>query len=412
LIPNITVLIFPPSRYSMVAKIKVIHVITRFDKGGSAENTYLTVQGLDKERYDIVLVTGSSRKSQMSDQEIRAVEANLKALENSGVRSVVIPELVRDPAPLSDCRALMRLCGLFRKERPVIVHTHTSKAGMLGRWAAFFVGIPIIVHTPHGHVFWSYFGKVKTAVFILLERWSARITARIVALTHREMMDHVRFRIAPEKKFGVIHSGVDLSRFSGAVGDISKVRQDMNLPEDAFVVGTTGRLTAVKGHIHLLRAAARTIKHSKDIFFVLLGDGELRYDLHKYADQEAIIQNVRFLGWRSDVASALSAFDVFVFPSLNEGMGKAIIEAMAMKKPVVASNVGGIPDLVVHGRNGLLVPPADSEALAHAILDLYKNPDKRERMGEAGRQTAAEYGVDAMLRKIDALYQACLATRA
>jgi glycosyltransferase involved in cell wall biosynthesis len=346
----------------------------------------------------------------MSNHEVRAVEANLSALESSGVHRIVIPELVRDPAPLSDCRALMRLCGLFRKERPVIVHTHTSKAGMLGRWAAFFAGVPIIVHTPHGHVFWSYFGKAKTAVFILLERWSARITTRIVALTHREMMDHVRFRIAPEEKFTVIHSGVDLSRFSGAAGDISKIRQEMNLPEDAFVVGTTGRLTAVKGHIHLLRAAASILKQRKDIIFLLLGDGELHDDLRNYAEREVIVRNVRFLGWRSDVASALSAFDVFVFPSLNEGMGKAIVEAMAMGKPVIASDVGGIPDLIVHGENGLLVSPADSEALANAILDLYENPDKRKIMGEAGRLIVAKYSVDAMLRKIEELYRACLET--
>jgi glycosyltransferase involved in cell wall biosynthesis len=390
-------------------RVKIIHVITRFDKGGSAENTFLTVQGLDKERYDVVLITGPARELQMSDQEAMAVEASLSALESNGVRRVVIQEFIRDLAPLSDWQALMRLCGLFRKERPVIVHTHTSKAGMLGRWAAFFAGVPVIIHTPHGHVFWGYFNRFKTAVFILLERWSARITTRIVTLTHREMMDHVRFRIAPEEKFTVVHSGVDLNLYSGYAEDILKVRQDMDLPQDAFVVGTTGRLTAVKGHIHLLRAAAGILKHRKDIYFVLLGDGELRDDLRVYADQEAIIQNVRFLGWRSDVASALSALDVFVFPSLNEGMGKAIVEAMAMGKPVIASAVGGIPDLVVHGENGLLVPPADSEALAQAILDLYENPDKRESMGEAGKATAAEYGVDAMLLKIEDLYKACLA---
>jgi glycosyltransferase involved in cell wall biosynthesis len=391
-------------------RVKIIHVITRFDKGGSAENTCLTAQGLDKERYDVVLVSGPSRELQMSDQEFRAVAANLSVLSSSSVRSVVIPELVREPAPLSDCRALMRLCGLFREERPLIVHTHTSKAGMLGRWAAFLTGVPVIIHTPHGHIFWGYFNRFKTALFIVLERWSARITDRIVALTHREMMDHVRFRIAPEGKFAVIHSGVNLSRFSGAAGDNSKIRQEMNLPEDAFVVGTTGRLTAVKGHIHLLRAAAGILKHSNNIYFVLLGDGELHDDLRKYSDQQMITRNVRFLGWRSDVASALSAFDVFVFPSLNEGMGKAVVEAMAMGKPVIASDVGGIPDLVVHGRSGLLVPPANSESLKNAILDLYGNPDKRKEMGEAGKRTAAKYGVDAMVRKIDDLYQACLAT--
>ncbi len=389
-------------------RVKIIHVITRLDKGGSAENTFLTVQGLDKERYDVVLVSGPSRESQMSDQEVRAVEANLAALESSGARIIFIPELMREPTPLSDWMALVRLCGLFRKERPVIVHTHTSKAGMLGRWAAFLCRVPIIVHTPHGHVFWGYFNKFKTAVFILLERLTARITDRIITLTHREKMDHVRFRIAPEGKFAVIHSGVDLGRYSRVHADIAKIRQDMNLPAGAFVVGTTGRLTSVKGHIHLLQAAVRILKDRKEIYFVLLGDGELGDHLRKYADEAAIARNVRFLGWRSDVATVLSAFDVFAFPSLNEGMGKAIVEAMAMGKPVIASAVGGIPDLVVHGENGLLVPPADSEALANAVLELYENPDKRKKMGEVGKGMAAEYGVDAMLRKIDALYEACL----
>ncbi|TFG81586.1 MAG: glycosyltransferase, partial [Erysipelotrichales bacterium] len=156
------------------------------------------------------------------------------------------------------------------------------------------------------------------------------------------------------------------------------------------------------------QAAVRILKDRKEIYFVLLGDGELGDHLRKYADEAAIARNVRFLGWRSDVATVLSAFDVFAFPSLNEGMGKAIVEAMAMGKPVIASDVGGIPDLVVHGENGLLVPPADSEALANAVLELYENPDKRKKMGEAGKRIAAEYGVDAMVRKIDDLYETCL----
>ena len=144
------------------------------------------------------------------------------------------------------------------------------------------------------------------------------------------------------------------------------------------------------------------------MLFVFLGDGQLVNDLKLMTSALGIGDQVKFLGWRPDVAEVMSTFDVFVLPSLNEGMGKVLVEAMAMGKPLIASDVGGIPDLVVQGENGLLVPPANSEALAQAVLDLYENPDKRERMGEAGKRISAAYGVEAMMRKIDDLYQVCL----
>jgi glycosyltransferase involved in cell wall biosynthesis len=168
----------------------------------------------------------------------------------------------------------------------------------------------------------------------------------------------------------------------------------------------------VKGQKYLIEAAAKIVQQEPKAVFVFLGDGELLAGFTEAASVPGIKDHLKFLGWRPDVADVMSTFDVFVLPSLNEGMGKVLVEAMAMGKPIIASDVGGIQDLVAHGENGLLVPPANGETLANAILDLYENPDKRKRMGEAGKRRAAEYGVDAMLRKIDALYQACLATRA
>ena len=389
-------------------RVKVIHVITRFDKGGSAENTFLTVRDLDKSRYDVALIRGLSQESQMGDREARAVEANLAALEKSGVRMVTMPELVRDLSPLNDFRAFMRLFRLFRKQRPHNVHTHTSKAGILGRWAAYFAGAPVIVHTPHGHVFWGYFGRAKTTLFILMERLTARITDRIITLTKQEMNDHLRFSIAPAEKFTVVHSGVDLGPFSRLKVDAPAVRKKLAIPQDSFVVGTAGRLTPVKGQKYLIEAAAGLVRQHRDMLFVFLGDGQLVNDLKLMTSALGIGDQVKFLGWRPDVAEVMSTFDVFVLPSLNEGMGKVLVEAMAMGKPLIASDVGGIPDLVVQGENGLLVPPANSEALAQAVLDLYENPDKRERMGEAGKRISAAYGVEAMMRKIDDLYQVCL----
>ena len=166
-------------------KIKVVHVITRFDKGGSAENTFLTVRDLDKARYDVVFIKGTSPPGNSGDLETEAIEANIAAAREHHVRLICLRHLVRDLQPFSDLAAFFSLLRIIRREKPHIVHTHTSKAGILGRWAAYFCRVPIIVHTPHGHVFWGYFNSWQTRLFILLERWTARITNAIVTLTPR-----------------------------------------------------------------------------------------------------------------------------------------------------------------------------------------------------------------------------------
>lgn len=384
-------------------KIKVIHVITRFDKGGSAENTFLTLQSLDKDKYEVILIQGLTEESRMGAEEAAAVERNLEKAENCGVKVITIPELVRNIHFLSDFKALLTLIRIFKKENPHIVHTHTSKAGILGRWAAFFAKVKIIIHTPHGHVFWGYFNKWKTAFFIILERLSALITDRIITLTEREKKDHLRFRIAPEERFTVIHSGVDLTAFSETRINSIIMREKLGIPPDAVVVGTVGRLTPIKGQRYLLKAAASISPRIEALFFVFLGDGELAGELAKMSSLLGI-KNVKFLGWRQDVSEIMSTFDIFVLPSLNEGMGKVLIEAMALGKPVVASDVGGIPDLVTHNHNGLLVPPANAEGLAYSISLLYHDAPKRKEMGNRGKVIAAEYGAELMVRKIEQLY--------
>ena len=387
-----------------MGKIKVIHVITRFDKGGAAENTLLTVKGLDSSRYEVILIRGLSYESNMGPSEIRAVETCLEDAGRKGVRILTIPELVRRIYPLSDLRAFFKLIRIFREERPHIVHTHTSKAGLLGRWAARLAGVPVIIHTPHGHVFWGYFNRWKTAVYIFLERLTATITDRIITLTGQEKKDHLRYHIARENKFTVIHSGVDLSRFANVQAHGTEMKKKLGIPKGTFVVGTVGRLTAIKGHKYLIEAARKILLTRPDMTFIFLGDGELMNDLKSQAASSGIYDKVRFLGWREDVAEVMSTFDLFVLPSLNEGMGKVLVEAMAMGKPIIASHVGGISDLVKNEENGLLVPPEDAEAIARSILILHSSPMKRKEMGEKGKAIAVEYGADSMVQKIDRLY--------
>jgi len=386
-------------------KIKVIHVITRFDKGGAAENTFLTVKGLDSNKYEVILIRGLSYESNMGSSETSAVESCLEDAGRNGVRILTIPELVRRIYPLGDLRAFFKLIRMFREERPHIVHTHTSKAGILGRWAARLAGVPAIIHTPHGHVFWGYFNKWETKIFIFLERLTATITDRIITLTGQEKKDHLRCHIAGEAKFAVIHSGVELSRFSDAQINPDDAKKMLGIPKGTFVVGTVGRLTTIKGHKYLIEAARKILLIRPDMTFIFLGDGELMNDLKAQAASLGIYDKVKFLGWREDVAEVMSTFDLFVLPSLNEGMGKVLVEAMAMGKPIIASHVGGISDLVKNEENGLLVPPEDAEAIARSISILHSKPLKRKEMGEKGRAIAVEYGADSMVQKIDRLYK-------
>jgi glycosyltransferase involved in cell wall biosynthesis len=385
-------------------KIKVIHVITRFDKGGSAENTFITVRDLDKARYDVVLVKGASLPGNAGDPEAEAIQANMTAAREHQVRLIGLRHLVRDLNPLSDLAAFFSLLRIIRREKPHIVHTHTSKAGILGRWAANLCRVPIIVHTPHGHVFWGYFNPWQTRLFILLERWIARITNAIVTLTPQEKEDHLHFRIAPEEKFTVIHSGVDLRTFRADLYQPSEAKALLDIPPEMTVVGTVGRLTSVKGQEVLIRAASELIRRGEKIFLVLLGDGELRRDLEELSLRLDIAEYVRFLGWRPDVARFVAACDIFCLPSRNEGMGKVLVEAMAMGKPIIASSIGGIPDIIHSGENGILVPVGDAAAWAEAIARLCRDPEKRRRMGGAGMQMAPRYSSEEMIKRIDQMY--------
>ncbi len=390
-------------------KTKVLHIITRFDKGGSAENTFLTVCGLDRKRYEVLLAMGasdvSSVRSNSNDPENLATQKNISEAKAAGVRLFFVRHLVRELNPFRDIAAFFALCRMISREKPDIVHTHTSKAGFLGRWAAWLCRVPAIVHTPHGHVFWGYFNPWKTLLFITLERFTARITDRLVMLTPQEMKDHLALRIAPEEKFTIIHSGVDLKQFSPEKVWDGKKEVLPEVPENKVIIGTVGRLTAVKGQDVLLKAVYELKQNGREVFLLLLGEGERRQELEEIADRLQLTECVRFLGWRSDVGAVMKSFDIFCLPSLNEGMGKVVVEAMAMGLPIVASNVGGITDLVRDGENGLLVPSGDAKALAKALATLCDDQQMRRKMGEAGKLIAPLYNLDEMLKKIDTLYR-------
>jgi len=378
---------------------RVLHVITRLDRGGSAENTLLTVSRTSRSRYQTTLAFGVTR-GERSATEALAREA--------GVRFVEVPHLVRPISPVRDGLALLSLWRLVRRGRFDIVHTHTSKAGILGRLAAWLARTPVIVHTPHGHVFYGYYGPALSRVFVWLERWSAWLTDRIIALTAADAEDHVRFGVAGAERFSVIHSGVDFSSGRRASADRESIRAELGLEASAVAIGTLGRLTAIKGHADLLRAFAQVRERMEESRLVMVGDGEERESLVEMAAQLGVAGSVRFTGWREDVFGTLAALDIFAFPSLNEGMGKALVEAMYMGLPCVATRVGGIPELIDDGEDGLLIPPGRPDLLASSLLRVAEDPGLASRMGKMAAQRAQAYSAESMVEDIEALYEELL----
>jgi glycosyltransferase involved in cell wall biosynthesis len=387
----------------MGGRRKILHIITRLDRGGSAQNTLLTCQELSR-KYDVVLAHGLSLESRMTAWERQSVERQIAAASEHGLRDITIPSLVRRVDPVRDIRAFLALWALIRKEKPTIVHTHTYKAGILGCWAAKLAGVPIIIHTPHGHIFFGHFSPLATRFFMMIERLTAAMVDRLVALTEGERSDYIAFSVANPKKITTIHSGVNVDQFMKVKRNGKEKKLSLGLNTNGLVVGTIGWLLPIKGPMYLLKAMTEIWRIHPDIQLVYVGKGDLEEEVKEEAYRTGVSGKVKFLGWRDDIPEIMQVLDIFVLPSLNEGMGRVLVEAMASGKPVVASNVGGIPDLVKHGHNGFLVGPGDVNGLSLAIKKLIEDEQLRLKMGAKGRAMARDYGVEEMIKKIDDLY--------
>ncbi|MGH7182693.1 MAG: glycosyltransferase [Nitrospiraceae bacterium] len=395
------------SQHSAQAR-KVIHVITRLDYGGSAMNTMLTALGHDRTQFDPLVVAGCPGRWDAQGGQA-ATEGNCRQLEKAAVRWILLPSLTREVHPIKDAEALWQLIRLFRYEQPALVHTHTSKAGVLGRVAAWFAGVPVIVHTPHGHVFYGHFGPFRSWLFLLIERVLSRITHRLIALTEAERQDHLDCSVGKADQFAVVPSGIDRERFGRARVQGKLQPEWFGCPPDALVVGSVGWLTDIKGHEYLIAAIAKLKQDFPSLHLVIVGSGD-RYDaLLQQAELAGLSDAVHLLGHRDDVEVCLSGMDLFVLPSLNEGMGRALIEAMAAGLPVIASRVGGIPAVVSHELTGLLVPPGDAGALAEALRRLLDRPKWAAQLGVAARRSVdSRYASVSMVHAIESIFAEAL----
>jgi glycosyltransferase involved in cell wall biosynthesis len=384
---------------------KVVHIITRLDRGGSAQNTMLTVLGHDRTQFDPVVITGEAGAWDAQGGRVATTD-NLRRLEKESIRYHVVPSLVRHISPRLDLAALWSLIRLLKAERPDIVHTHTSKAGVLGRLAAWITGIPIRVHTPHGHVFYGHFGSVPSWLFLTIERVLAPLTDRLIGLTAAEKLEHLERGVGQGDRFAVIPSGIDIDLFKKARAFGRVVPDWFGCPLNSTIIGSVGWLTDIKGHRFLVDAVAQLREERLHVHLVIIGSGEQHDALLHQAKKSGIGDAVHLVGHRDDIEIALAGMDCFVLPSLNEGMGRALIEAMAAGLPVIASRVGGIPALIEHETNGLLFSAGESPALADALRRIVRDSTWAGSLGAHAMQSIGPgYGIPAMVQAIELLYR-------
>jgi glycosyltransferase involved in cell wall biosynthesis len=384
--------------------VRILRVIARLNMGGPALHVAYLTDGLKKRGYETTLVAGSLARGE--DSMAFVAEAR-------DVHVIRIDELGREISPLRDLVATFRLARLIRRERPQILHTHTAKAGTVGRVAALLAGSrrpPIVVHTFHGHVLRGYFGPVPSLFFRLLERWLAGRTTALIAVSPQVRDDLVSLGIAPRERFAVIRLGIELDeRIAAERNGRAESRRYLGIPGERFAVGWIGRMTAVKRTDDVLVAFKRLRESGVDATLCMVGDGPDRAGLEQRAHDLGIVRDTLFLGYQEDVAPFYAAFDALVLPSSNEGTPVSVIEALGAGRPVVATRVGGVPDVVRDGVDGFLVDPGATDELADRLADLAQDPTLRERMGKQGRERVLpRYAVERLVDDVDQLYRSLL----
>ncbi|OGL39513.1 MAG: hypothetical protein A3C43_08155 [Candidatus Schekmanbacteria bacterium RIFCSPHIGHO2_02_FULL_38_11] len=419
-------------------KAKIIHIITKLELGGAQQNTLFTVKNLDRDIFEPVLISGTGG---VLDEEVKRLE---------GVRVFFVPELVREINPLKDIIALLKLTKiLFREKRelltsekknnninyyslftvycslPIVVHTHSSKAGILGRWAARLAGVPFIIHTFHGFGFNDYQNFFKKNLFIFLERLTEKITSRFVCVSRANIKKGKRLGIFIEKKVSLIRSGIEIEKFmnagnnppsppltKGGNGGFSEeirklLKIDKNGASKVPIVGMIACFKPQKAPLDFLKIAAK-VKKEVEAKFVLVGDGELRKEIEADIESSNLKDDVILAGWQRDIPQVLKCFDLLLLTSLWEGLPRVIPEAVASNIPVIATDVDGTAEVIQDGVNGYLLKPHNIDGFSEKITYLLKNKTVLEDFRKSGKEILAEFDINEMVKKQEKLYLSLL----
>ena len=386
--------------------VRVLHIITRLIVGGAQENTLLSVEGLDRlPEYEVALVTGVDN----------GPEGDLLERARRTTRLAIVPELGRSINPLSDVVAFFKLYRLIRKGRYHIVHTHSSKAGVLGRIAATLAGTPLVVHTLHSLVFHDYQPWLINRLWWLMKKLCAPMTDHFISVSSIISQKAIAAGIGPPEKFTTIYSGMELDWFLDSKVDSAAIRREFGIPQEAPVVGKIARLFSLKGHDQLLDAAPEIVRRHPNVRFFLIGDGLLYEHLRRRARDAGILDNFVFAGLipRERIPEMIAAMDVVVHTSLREGLARVLPQALAMGKPCVSFDIDGAPEVVIPDETGYLVKPGDAAKLADSISKLLADPQLRARLGEAGRHKVdPAFRAETMVEQIASVYELLLSRHA
>ncbi len=405
-------------------KRKIIRIIARLNIGGPAIHAILLTAGLNKEKFESILITGA----------VSASEGDMSYLaQNKGVAPVLINELGREISWKDDLAALWKIFKIIRDEQPDIVHTHTAKAGALGRLVVALVNYGLffkvksrnrikLVHTFHGHVFHSYFGWLKSNIFIFIERFLALITDKIVVISCEQANDiSNKYNVCNREKISIVPLGLDLDKYLYNKCDGARFRSEFSIKNDCLLIGLIGRLVPVKNHKMFFDAAKMFAEKfpGVNIKFVVIGDGELRNELDNYAIKLGFKNGIIFAGWREKLEDIYPALDFVALTSFNEGTPVSIIEALASGKAIIATNVGGVPDLMGkfqktdgnNGKasffeNGILVESGDTLGFVDALNFLIENKSERFALGLRGKAfVESKFNIARLASDIEKLYE-------
>jgi glycosyltransferase involved in cell wall biosynthesis len=381
--------------------MRVHHVITRLVVGGAQENTIASVLGLHARGVDVCLVSGPETGPEGSLQSAFDGTSLLK----------LVPDLIRSVHPIRDAKAFRELTMLFQREQPHIIHTHSGKAGILGRLAAAKARVPVIIHTIHGPSFGPFQGALANLIFRAAERRAGRVTTHFVSVADAMTQQYLAAGIGQPSQYTTIRSGFNLEPFLNATND-PQLRASLGLQPGDFVVGKIARLFRLKGHDDLFQIAPALMRRVPNIRFLLVGDGEWRARFEARAQESELRGRFVFTGLvpPAKVARYVGIMDALVHLSLREGLPRSLPQALAAGKPVIAYDCDGAREICRDGRTGFLLRPSDVEGLKERLAQLAANPDLRERLGAKGRALVREeFSVERMVERIHDLSNRLLA---
>lgn len=383
--------------------MKVVHIITRMIVGGAQENTLLNcIDLIDQYGDEVTLITGPSEGPEGQLLQ-RFNHPQLKILD--------APSLTRNIKPWQDWKAYRQIKKILRDINPDVVHTHSAKAGILGRLAAWKLKVPVVIHTVHGAPFHPYQSALVRKLFAFCERFAAKRCHRMLCVADAMTDLLVDANVAERERFTTVYSGMEINDYLQADQHRDKIRQKFGFAKGDIVVGKIARLFNLKGHKYLVEAAQAVVASNPRVHFLLVGDGTLRSEIESQIEAGGLTDHFHFTGLvpPTDVPQYLGAMDVLAHTSLREGLARALPQALLAGKPVVSFDIDGAREVCITEHTGILTMPKDIAALSDAIIRLAKNPELRQKFGAAGRAKCKEmYSHQLMTDRIRAIYQEVL----